>query len=142
MPNWKNNLSSFFADGDGAKQPPEQSAMAQFVVAVAEPAFADLTKELAHHGRTVTIRNSGTTASMRVDFHGTEELSYRLQGRTFPHGILPFAEIRYRERKGLKLIRVESMIRSGPADYAITDITKEEVIANFLENYMRYTARD
>jgi len=142
MPGWKNNLNSFFAGSGGVPQSPEQSAMARFIAGVAEPAFAELTSELSRHGRAVTVRNSGTTASLRVDYHGEEELSYRLQGRMMPNGILPFAEIRYRERKGLKLITVECMLRSGPPDYAIDDITPDEVIANFLEHYMRHTSRD
>ena len=62
-------------------------------------------------------------------------MMYRIQGRTFPNAVLPYAEIRFRERKGLRYIRVESMFRSGSSNYRISDITKDEVIRNFVENY-------
>ena len=60
-----------------------------------------------------------------------------MRGRTFPTGVLPFAEIRFRQRKGLRFISVESMLRSGATPYKMADITREEVIQNFLDNYTR-----
>jgi hypothetical protein len=104
-------------------------------VDVAVPAFGELAKELERHGRTVTIREAAESASILVQFKGEEEITYRLQGRMFPNGVLPFAEIRQRERKGLRLVRFESMLRSGAPDYVIDDIKPDEIIGNFLEHY-------
>jgi hypothetical protein len=92
---------------------------------------------MARHGREMSIRETDSSATVTVQHDGAEEFSYRLHGRQFTHAVLPYAEIRYRERKGLKIIRIESMLRSGAQDYRIADLAAEEVIGNFLDHYMR-----
>lgn len=137
MTDWRENLNSFFENTEKAKQNEEGAELARFVADVALPAFEEIVGELQKHGREVVVRNAVTSAVLIVQYEGEEELTYRIQGRTFPNGVLPFAEVRFRERKGLKFIRIESMFRSGAADYALGDVTKEEIIRNFIENYTR-----
>lgn len=138
MAEWRDKLNNFFEETQKAQQDAEKgSEMARFINDVAAPAFEQLREELQNHGRSVTIRNTVTSAAIIVQYGGEEELNYRIQGRTFPNGVLPFAEIRFKERKGLRLIRVESMFRSGSPDYRIEDVTADEIIQNFLQHYMR-----
>lgn len=60
---------------------------------------------------------------------------YRLQERTFPDRTLPYAQVRMRERGGLKLVTVEAMLRSGTPNYMIEDLTPEDVIKSVLHHY-------
>ncbi|MDA0578537.1 MAG: hypothetical protein O3B24_10620, partial [Verrucomicrobia bacterium] len=83
------------------------------------------------------IRHAATSAALTVLRDGEEEMIYRVQGRMFPMGVVPFAEVRYRERKGLRLLRTESMFRSGKPDYTLKDVTIAEIIHNFLDHYKR-----
>ena len=141
MAEWKNQLDSAMRKSD---RPPnrDQALLATFMVEVAVPAFEQLTVQLKKHGRTATIRRTDSAASIMVARGSDEEMTYRLQGRAFPNGILPYAQIRCRQRKGLRLITVESMVRKGAPTYAITDITSEEVIQSFLEEYTRRVTAD
>jgi hypothetical protein len=137
MTDWQDSLNSFFADTDKKRRQEEEgSDLSRFVAGVVVPAFQELALELEKHGRNATIRNYVTSASLTVQYNGEEEIMYRVHGRMFPDKVLPYAEIRCRERKGLRFIRVESMFRSASARYKLSDITKDEIIRNFLTNYM------
>jgi len=137
MTDWRKDLGSLLTNADEQKVQAQQSEIGRFIAEVGIPAMEQLTEELKAHGRHVNIRNAVTSAVMIVTFNGEEEVTYRLQGRTFPNGTLPFAEVRFRERKGLRLIRVESMLRSGTSEYAMEDLAVDDVIRNFLEHYRR-----
>lgn len=134
---WREELSSFLDRTDDSKQREEGSGLAQFIPDVVLPAFNEIRSEMIKHGREVNIRDSETSVVIVVSWKGEEELSYRIRGRSFPDRVLPFAEVRFREKKGLRRISVESMFRSGEPDYTMADITREEVIQNFMEHYMR-----
>ena len=137
MTDWRNNLNSFFEKPDTEETSRKRPEFDIFISEVVMPAFEDILKEMESHGRTVTIRSSGSSAAIIVHKGGEEEMTYRIQGRTFPNGVLPFAQIRFRERNGLKLLTVENMFRSGSPDYRLSDITREEIIQNFVENYTK-----
>ena len=137
MNDWKADLGRFFEETRETREKQKVSEMDNFIVSVALPAFEQIRIELAKYGREVTVRSSGSSAALIVLRGGEEEMTYRIQGRTFPNGVLPYAEVRSRERKGLKLVRAESMFRSGAPDYSITDVTTDEIIRNFLSHYTR-----
>jgi hypothetical protein len=138
---WRDSLGTFFKQKSGGQQPPG-AELAAFITQTAIPAFESLREELEKHGRDVTIRETPTSAMISVHFMGSEELTYRVQGRTYPNGVLPYAEVRYRERKGLKFLRVESTFRSGAPDYRLDDVTREEIIGNFIRHYTRHVKTD
>ena len=138
MTDWRTNLNSFLGETDNTQQQDEKPEFDQFISNIVVPAFNEIQLEMEKHGRMVTIRISPSTASVLVRNHaGEEEITYRIQGRTFPNGVLPFAEIRCRQRNGLKLVTVESMFRSGTPEYSLDDVTSEEVIENFISNYTK-----
>ncbi len=135
MADWRNSLDSFFEESDKNDQDKQKTPFERFISDVAVPAFEELRKELEKHGRRITIRESASSAVMAVFDGGNEEIMYRLQERTFPDQKLPYAQVRMRERGGLKLVSVEAMLRSGAPDYSIEDITSEEVINSVLQHY-------
>jgi hypothetical protein len=132
---WQHSLDSFFEESDKHDQEKQKSPFEKFISEVAIPAFEELNKELQRHGRRGTIRESPSSAVITIFAGGKEEIMYRLQERTFPERTLPYAQVRMRERGGLKLVTVEAMLRSGAPDYDTEDITKEEVIKSVLQHY-------
>jgi len=143
MSDWRDQLGSILNEAAAQKVETKTTEFARFVADIVLPAFAEIAGELEKYGRQVLIRSSETSATMIVNSsHGEEEMIYRLQGRMFPQGELPYAEIRFRERKGLKLITVESMLRSGAPSYALADVQAEEIIKNFLDHYKRRVQND
>lgn len=137
MKEWRQRLDSFFEKNAAPTPQEEGTEFSQFIANVVIPAFEELAPELEKHGRTVVIRNSVTSAAMIIQCGGEEEMTYRVQRRRYPNTVLPYAEIRSRERRGLRYLTVESMYRSGTTSYKLADISKEEIIQNFLENYIR-----
>ena len=138
MTDWQEDLGAFLSQTEaGRVEAASGSPFGRFITAVVLPAFEALAQELEKYGRQVTVRHTSTSAGLLVSYDGDEEMTYRVQERMFPSGVLPYAEIRYHERKGLRLIRAESMFRSGAPDYALDDVTSDDVIANFLEQYKR-----
>ena len=138
MSDWRDQLGSILNEAAAQKGETKATEFSRFMADIALPAFTEIASELEQYGRQVLIRSSETSATMIVNSnYGEEEMIYRLQGRMFPQGELPYAEIRFRERKGLKLITVESMLRSGAPNYALADVQAEEIITNFLDHYKR-----
>lgn len=136
MADWKNTLDSFFTDTEKADNEPKQTPFEMFIAEVAVPAFEELRPALEKHTRRVVIRSSSSSAVITVFDGTTEEIMYRLQERTLPDRRLPYAQVRMRERGGLRLVTVEAMLRQGNSDYHIEDLTREDVIASVLQHYM------
>jgi hypothetical protein len=137
MADWRKELGSFLDSTDNSGAEEKGSELGSFIADTVLPAFEEIRAELVSRGREVNVRDSEMSAVIVVNYQGEEELSYRVQGRTFPDRQLPFAKVRFRERKGLRRISVESMFRSGQPDYTMEDIGQDEVIRNFLDHYMR-----
>ncbi len=136
MSDWRNTLNTFFEESDKHEQEQKTTPFERFIEETAVPAFEELRSELEQRGRRVTIRTSASSAVMTVFDGGNEEIMYRLQERTFPDRTLPYAQVRMRERGGLKLVTVETMLRSGSPTYRTEDISTEEVIESVLQHYM------
>jgi len=141
MSDWKDNLGSFFEDRAKAGKLREQSDVERFISNVAVPALESLRDELTKHGRTVSMRTSPTATQLVVQHEGSDEFGYYVQSKMFPGGMVPYTEVVAKQRKGIRLIRTESMYRSDTS-YTINDITKEEVIEHFLKEYTSRVRRD
>ena len=135
MADWRNSLGTFFEDSSKGDQDKKKTPFEKFISEVAVPAFKELSKEFEQYGRKVTIRETASSAVMTVSDGSTEEIMYRLQERRLPDRTLPYAQVRMRERGGLKLVTVEAMIRSGQEDYKTEDVTSEDVIKSVLQHY-------
>ncbi len=136
MADWQHTLNRFFSDTEKAENEPKQSAFEKFIVEVAVPAFEELRPEIEKRGRKVVLRSSASSAVITVFDGTTEEIMYRLQERTLPDRKLPYAQVRLRERGGLRLVTVEAMLRPGGSDYQTEDLTREDVIGSVLQHYM------
>lgn len=136
MTQWQNELDDFFVNPDQAKKETKISPFEVFIAEVALPAFDELRPAFEKHGRTVTVRNTPSSAVITVLDGNTEEIMFRLQERTLPDRKLPYAQVRMRERGGLRLVTVEAMLCPGKTDYHTEDITKEDVIQCVLKHYM------
>lgn len=137
MPDWRKNLDDYFATTKKTPKRDLSAELAKFLAEVVVPAYEDVSEALRKHDREVSVRVSEASALLCVHFKGEEEMSYSVQGRMFPHGVRPYATIRFRERRGLRYISVESMIRARKPDYTVADVTKDEVIQDLIEHYMR-----
>jgi hypothetical protein len=137
MADWRNNMDSFFEKNNETKKNKDATDFTRFVRDTAMPALKELRDQMEKHGREMTIKETVSSLTARVSYQNKEELVYGVYGRLFPSGVLPYAEVKFRERNGLKITKVERMIRSGKPDYKMSDVSKDEVIASFLEHYMR-----
>jgi hypothetical protein len=134
MTEWKKDLGDFFARKQKAQVERKQTEIEKFISTVVLPAFQDVKVELEKYDRVVSTRHTPNSASLSVQHRGADEFMYSVQGRTFPDRVLPYAEVVSRERKGVRLIRTESMLRSGQ-DYRMAEISKGEVIQHILSHY-------
>ncbi|MFU8779891.1 MAG: hypothetical protein ACNA71_02575 [Kiritimatiellia bacterium] len=136
MAQWQQTLDSFFVDPGQTQKETKLSPFEKFVAEVALPAFEELRPAFEKHGRRVSIRSTPSSAVITV-FDGTsEEIMFRMQERTLPDRRLPYAQVRMRERGGLRLVTVEAMLLPGASDYYTEDITKDDVIQCVLQHYM------
>lgn len=138
MPGWEKNLDDFFAKTEKPDPEHEQGdEFGRFIVEVVVPAFEEVAAAMERHGRQANIRNTTVAASIMISHDGDEEMTYRVQGRMFPNGVRPYAEVRFRERKGHRYISVECMYRTERPGYSTSDIGREEIIKHLLDHYMR-----
>ncbi len=137
MADWRNNMDSFFKENNETKKNKDITDFTRFVCDTAMPALKEIREQMEKHGRDVTIKETVSSLTARISYQGKDELIYGVYGRTFPNGVLPYAEVKFRERNGLKIAKVETMIRSGKPDYNMSDVAKDEVIESFLGHYMR-----
>jgi len=135
MANWKNQLDLFFDESEKDESEKVKTPFEKFLSEEAIPAFKELSKKLEEHGRQINIRKSVSAAIITVSDGNTEEIMYRLQERRLPNKTLPYAQVRMRERGGLKLVTIEAMVRTG-SDYQTEDLTKDDVIESVLKHYM------
>jgi choline/glycine/proline betaine transport protein len=142
MTGWRDNLNQFLDASDRKRRVEvEGDEWGRFIASVVVPAFEEVAAELEKHGRSVSIRNSVTSARLLVQNEGEEEILYSVQAKSMPDRILPYAEVRSRERKGRRYLTTENMFRPSTPAYKLADITKEEIIENFLASYMRRVER-
>jgi hypothetical protein len=134
MADWRADLNSFFEE-DKQAETKKEAPFSRFIRLVGVPAFEQVKTEFEQHGRQGAIRQSEATASICISYGGSEEMTYALKERLLPNGPLPIAEVRAKERNGLKLVTIESMVRSG-TDYTLDDVTEEHVIQHVIQQYM------
>ncbi|MBM4143226.1 MAG: hypothetical protein FJ225_06505 [Lentisphaerae bacterium] len=135
MSDWREDLGRFMEQGDKARKQERRTDLEIFIAEKVVPALEQVAAEIDKHGRRATLRSSATSAALTVTRAGEEEMTYRVMGRTLPNGVLPCAEVRFRQRKGLRFITVESMFRSGAQDYTLADVTPDEIVRDFVQNY-------
>jgi len=145
MENWKIILANFFDKqkeekvGKEVKRSQEKLRVEKFYSTIVNPAFNELRSELKKHRREVEVYTERTDfASIIVNFEAEEELDYSIEVMISPGRVFPRPVIHYTEWASSRRLRVEGLLRKGNQDYDISDITKEEIIEHFLNEYKNY----
>jgi len=135
MADWKNELGNILGGKARATRAEQENAVFEaFLDATAVPALNDVAEELnGHHGRDTQIRRAPASVTLCVRNHDAEEITFRVMKHFAQNGILPKAEVRL--NRGQRLMKYEGMFRPDPQTYAISTITKEEIILCFLKYY-------
>ena len=142
MKDWKIILAGFFEkqkEKEGAqeeKRSLEKLRVEKFYASTVNPAFEELKAEFKKHGREVEVYTERRDfASIIVQFEGDEELDYSIEVMLYPGLAFPRPVIHYTEWASSRRLRAEGFLRKGTQDYDISDITKEEIIEHFLNEY-------
>lgn len=147
MKDWKKILASFFEkqkkekEGKEGKRNQEKLRVEKFYATIVNPAFEELKSELKKYGREVDVYTERRDfASIIVYFEGEEELDYSIEVILYPGLAFPRPVIHYTEWASSRRLRAEVFLRKGIQDYDISDITKEEVIEHFLNEYKNFSS--
>ena len=145
MENWKKILATILKkqkQDSGEKEikhSHEKLRIEKFYSKIVNPAFKELKSELKRHGRDVEVyAERPDFASIIVNFEGEEELDYSIEVMISPVRVFPRPAIHYTEWASSRRLRVEGLLRKGRQDYDISDISKEEIIEHFLNEYKNY----
>ena len=144
---WKKNLANFFKKQKEEKEEKEEkhshekSRVEKFYSTIVKPAFEELKSELKKHGRAVEVYTERRDfASIIVQFESEEELDYSIEVMLYPGLAFPRPVIHYTEWASSRRLRVEGLLRTGIQDYDISDITIDEIIEHFLNEYKNLTS--
>jgi len=147
MENWKKILANFFERQKESKKEKEikhsheKLRVEKFYSTIVNPAFEELKSELKKHGREVDVYTERRDfASIIVQFEGEEELDYSIEVMLYPGLAFPRPVIHYTEWASSRRLRVEGLLRAGIQDYDISDITRDEIIEHFLNEYKNFSS--
>ena len=142
MKDWKKILAGFIEKqkeekgGKEEKRSQEKLRVEKFYATIVSPAFKELKSEFKKYGREVDVYTERRDfASIIVYFEGDEELDYSIEVILSPGLAFPRPVIHYTEWASSRRLRAEGFLRRGIQDYDISDITKEEIIEHFLNEY-------
>lgn len=139
MKDWKAELDTFFQLREQQKsqeQRPDHTptfggptALEEFMVAVAVPAFEEFAAALKEHGCRIRLRLGDSSMRIVSEFGGVEEFDYTLWAGTNTLS----AEARSAGR------RVPDSFQNAKSNSAITDTTKDDVLQHLVERYIALT---
>jgi hypothetical protein len=145
MENWKKILATTLKKQKEdrkekeIKHSHEKVRVEKFYSTIVNPAFNELKSELRKYGREVEVYTERKDfASIIVSFEAEEELDYSIEVMISPVHVFPRPVIHYTEWASSRRLRVEGLLRKGAQNYDISDITKEEIIEHFLNEYKNY----
>ncbi len=133
---WRVELNGLLGSRTRATRAEQEDALFQsFLSRVVLPAFTQVGEELAKYGRESIVRETSAAANLVIKNGDEEEISFRVLRRSLPTAIVPYAEIRARERRGLRITKSEALFREGGTAYGLEDVTTDDVIRVFLKSY-------
>lgn len=133
---WRVELNGLLGARTRATRAEQEDALFQdFLARVVLPAFTQVGEELAKYGRESIVRETTAAANLTVRCGEVEEISFRVLRRSLPTAIVPYAEIRTRERRGLRITKSEALFRDSGVPYGLDDVSTEDVIRVFLKCY-------
>lgn len=147
MSDWKTDLDDFIRNKERQEKVDENklkeidSKVKEFYSTIVTPAFEELKKELEKHQREVQISAGHNLASIIVKYEGELELDYSIKVTVSPKGAHPSQQTHFRDKSG-RTHRAEGYPRSGNQDYTIYNITKDDIIKNFISEYKTHTKKE
>jgi len=142
MSDWKSDMQGFFhekqkkSEVDKDKLKETKSEVAKFFSAVVIPAFEEIKIELKKYQRESNVFGGIDSASIVISYKGYTEFTYSI--KVYPGTVFPCSEIHFRKPSEVKTYRAEGILRTGLQDYTIAQITKEEIIKQFLSDYKKH----
>ncbi len=137
MDDWKKQLHARFP------KPPEQqqedtatqeALAARWLSETVKPAFQALKTELEQEGRSLILQVGKLTASLEVvGPSGTFEFAYVIQVLVSADQVRPPVRRYWFERRGMQFD--EPPLRPDGQSYPASDVTRDEIIQDFLEYY-------
>ena len=133
--NWKLDLNGMLGAERKrlSRAQQEEIEFQKFLTQVVTPAYTQIVEELSKYKRAVVVRNTGAAALLSVMYENHEEITFRVFKRDLPSGFVPYAEVRTKERKGLKVKKTEINFRDGA--YTMNDVKKDDILKTFMEAY-------
>lgn len=133
---WRIELNGLLGERKRLTRAEQENAVFQaFLSRVVMPAFSQISEELTKYGRECVVRETSAAANLTVRNGMEEEMSFRVLRRALPSSVVPYAEIRAKERRGLRIRKTESLFRSGEEPHTLEDVTTDDVIALFMKFY-------
>ena len=142
MSDWKADMEGFFHEKQKKAQVNEdklkdtKSEVGTFFSAVVIPAFEEIKTELKKYQRESNVFGGIDSASIVISYKGYTEFTYSI--KVYPGTPFPCSEIHFRKRSEVKTYRAEGILRAGSQDYTVAQITKEEIIEQFLSDYKNH----
>ena len=142
MSDWKSDMEGFFHEKQKKAQVGEdklkgtKSEVGAFFSAVVIPAFEEIKTELKKYQRESNVFGGIDSASIVISYKGYTEFTYSI--KVYPGTVFPCSEIHFRKRSEVKTYRAEGILRAGSKDYTVAQITKEEIIKQFLSDYKNH----
>ncbi len=136
MTDWKSDLEDFLNNREQRARDNEKklekvkAEVKEFYSKIVIPAFEELEKELQKHKRETRI----SSTSFIVSYRGEQEIEYEIKVIAHPHTASVSRITHFRAEDG-KMYTSEGPLPSGSQNYPIGNITKDEVIADFLSTY-------
>lgn len=131
---WRKELGGILEGRARASRAEQENAQFEgFLQRVATPALRQVADELVQHNRDASVREAPASIMLTVRNGDVEEIAFRVLKRSMPTGLVPYAEVRL--RKGLRLVKTESVFRDSPPPYTLDDVTADDVIRCFLRHY-------
>lgn len=113
---------------------------AEFIKTTARLALEEVSEELKKYERVAEVFDNGfdyvSITVKKKDKQGfmEEEFQYAIKLPRDAQRAHPIPEIHFRD-KDRQFYRTEGFIRSGGQDYTVKDITKEEIVNHFVNEY-------
>lgn len=142
MSDWKSDMEGFFHEKQKKSQVDEdklketKSDVVKFFSAVVIPAFEEIKAELEKYQRESNVFGGTDSASIVISYKGYTEFTYSI--KVYPGTVFPHSEMHFRNPSEVKTYRAEGILRTGLQDYTIAQITKEEIIKQFLSDYKKH----
>jgi len=139
MSDWKSDMEGFFhekqkkAQVDEDKLKDTKSEVGTFFSAVVIPAFEEIKTELKKYQRESNVFADIDSASIVISYKGYTEFTYAI--KVYPDMPFPCSEIHFRKGSGVKTYKAEGILRAGSQNYTVAQITKEEIIKQFMSDY-------